>query len=529
MIGKVNDDFFQRNIIASVGHENPRVVIGPAMGVDAAILRVDDGYMAVAEDPIFPSMNMSPEDFAFLTVHIGASDVAVMGIEPRYMTYSLLLPPGTAEEYLAALIANISRYAAELGITIVGGHTGFYGAVTVPTIGGITVWGTGAGYVSPQGARQGDDIVMTKGAGVEAAALLAYELKELLLESLPAESVARSAARLREVSVVRDAAIAAGNPGVHAMHDATEGGLKRGLWEIAQASKQGIAIRKDDILIPEDIQAVCGYFGLDPWEVISEGTLVLTCAPEHTPELLAAYGEAGIPARVIGKVTAPERGCVFTENGQSFSLTPPAIDQFWEVFFNAAAVIRDRAQPPGQRSDPELCRELRDTVAALCRENIAPLIPEIGANIAYAAADSATLAEVAGIPGRIIRVKGAAVSSTAPELGASVYMGNTLLTVRKYFPEARCVVNLRNNEVIRRACREGGYRIVAMPVPEGYLQSDEDFARDLETVLRSCAALPDVIAIPDRLNLEKLILVLGRTLEELEAKVLRISQTLCFR
>jgi hydrogenase maturation factor/predicted fused transcriptional regulator/phosphomethylpyrimidine kinase len=524
MIGKVNDDFFQRNIIASVGHENSRVVIGPAMGVDAAILRVGDGYMAIAEDPIFPSLNMSPEDFAFLTVHIGASDVAVMGIRPRYMTYSLLLPPGTAEAYVGSLIANISRYAAELGIAIVGGHTGFYGAVTVPTIGGITVWGHGDAYVSPKGAREGDDIVMTKGAGVEAAALLAYELKDQLLRSLPAEIVKRAAARLREVSVVRDAAIAARNPGVHAMHDATEGGLKRGLWELAQASKQGIAVRRDDILIPEDIQAVCGSFGLDPWEVISEGTLVLACAPEHTSELLAAYSEAGIPARIIGKVTGPEKGCVYVAGGQSFPLVPPAIDQFWDVFFNAAAIIQERSQRPEQQRAQKLCRELEETVNRLCQRELAPLLPEIGANIAYAAADSETLDQVAGIPGRIIRVKGKAVASTAPEMGASTYMGNTLLTVRKYFPEARCVINLRNNETIRRACRKGDYRIAEMPVPEGYRQSDEDFARDLEAVLRSCGELPDVIAIPDRLNLEKLILLLGRTLEELEEKIMRITQ-----
>jgi hydrogenase maturation factor/predicted fused transcriptional regulator/phosphomethylpyrimidine kinase len=521
MIGKVNDDFFRKNIISSVGREQSEVVIGPAMGVDAAILRVGDGYMAIAEDPIFPSLTMSPEDFAFLTVHIGASDVAVMGIQPRYMTYSLLLPPGTDEEYLSALIANISRFAAELGIAIVGGHTGFYGAVTVPTIGGITVWGTGDSYVSPQGAREGDQIIMTKGAGVEAAALLALELKDRLLRVLPADLVHRSAARLREVSVVRDALIAAQNSGVHAMHDATEGGLKRGLWEIAQASKAGIEISKDELLIPEDIGAVCGHFGLDPWEIISEGTLVLTCSETKTPELLAAYREAGIPARAIGKVTAAEQGCVYIEGGQRFPLLPPEQDKFWEVFFGAAA---PEEQPLGAEGSGErLCRELQETVDRLCQRNIGPLLPEIGANIAYAAADGKTLGEVAGIPGRIIRVKGQAVAIGAPELGGSTYMGNTLLVVRKYFPEARCVVNLRNNGEILRACARENFRIAPLPVPEGYLQSDADFYRDLEAVLRSSEGLPEIIAVPDRLNLEKLILVLGRTLEELAGKILRIQ------
>ncbi len=524
MIGKVNDDFFQKNIISSIGSRNNEVVIGPAMGVDAAILKTGDGYLAIAEDPIFPSMSMSPDDFGFLTVHIGASDVAVMGVKPQYMTYSLLLPSETSEEYIGALIAAISKYAAELGIAIVGGHTGFYGAVTVPTIGGVTVWGMGDSYVSPKGAMDNDDIIMTKGAGVEAAALLAYELKDALLRVLPAESVNRSLARMREISVVRDALIAARNPGVHAMHDATEGGLKRGLWEIAQASAKGIRISKEDLLIPEDIKSVCGYFELDPWEVISEGTLILTCSPEKTGELLNAYREAGIEARIIGKVTSPETGCVYLEKGKTLPLVPPAVDKFWDVFFNSADIISEKSHGSKLTGAEQLCKELQNTVAELCRENIYRLLPEIGANIAYAASNSKSLDELAGIPGRIIRIKGKAVSISEPEMGASNYMGNTLLAVRDFFPEANSIINLRSNEAILQACRKGNYHIVKMPVPEGYLQSDDDFFKDLERVLGNSGDFPDVIEIPDRLNLEKLILVLGKTLTELTAKIVQINQ-----
>lgn len=526
MNGKVNDAFFQKNIISKVGLNHPEVVIGPAMGVDAAILKVSDGFMAIAEDPIFPSMSMSPEDFGFLTVHIGASDVAVMGVKPQFMTYSLLLPPGTSEEYISSLIASISKYAAELEIAIVGGHTGFYGAVTIPTVGGITVWGNGNTFLSPKGAREDDNIIMTKGAGLEAAALLAYELKDTLFSVLPAEIVNRSVARLREISVVQDALIAARNNGVHAMHDATEGGLKRGLWEIAQASAKGIRINKDDLLIPEDIRGICGYFGLEPWEVISEGTLILTCSEEKTQELLNAYGDAGIQARIIGKVTSSEKGCIYLEGGKAFPLVPPAEDQFWDVFFNSAALIREKLLNNKEISHRRLCKELQNTIAELCRKNIYPLIPEIGANIAYAAPNSNCLDELAGIPGRIIRIKGKSVSTSEPEMGASTYMGNSLLTIRSYFPEANSIINLRNNDTILRACCKGNYHIVKMPVPDGYLQSDEDFLKDLEKVLANSNVFPDIIEIPDRLNLEKLVLVIGRTLPELTAIILQINQDL---
>lgn len=337
MIGKVNDDFFKRAILPHTGVRSPQVVVGPRMGVDAAILEVGDQYMAIAEDPIFPGPTTTPEDFGWIIVHIGASDVAVMGIKPQFLTYTLLLPPGTPEDYIGALVRSVSDNARSLGMAVVGGHTGFYGAVTAPVIGGITVWGFGREFVTPAGARVGDAIVVTKGAAVEAAGLLAYELRDKLLAAgIAPELVDRARRRFREMSVVADAGIAAASGGVHAMHDATEGGLARGLWEIAEASGVGLLVERHRVPVPEDIDAVCRCFSLDPLEVISEGTLVLTCDPGRCEPLLAAFREAGIPAAAIGRIAPLAEGrCWVDAAGSRRELLPPAVDAFWEVFFNA--------------------------------------------------------------------------------------------------------------------------------------------------------------------------------------------------
>jgi len=104
MIGKVNDGFFTKAILPHTGAPATEVIVGPRMGVDAGIVKLGEHYMAIAEDPIFPGPTTSPEDFGWITVHIGASDVAVMGIKPQFMTYSLLLPPGTDEDYISRLV-----------------------------------------------------------------------------------------------------------------------------------------------------------------------------------------------------------------------------------------------------------------------------------------------------------------------------------------------------------------------------------------------------------------------------------------
>lgn len=346
MIGKVNDGFFRVAILPETGALSPEVVVGPGMGVDAAILKLGDEFMAIAEDPIFPGPTTSPEDFGWFTVHIGASDVAVMGIRPRFMTYSLLIPPGTPEEYITRLVRGISVAARDLGISIVGGHTGFYGAVTVPTIGGVTVWGMGREYVTSAGARVGDAVIITKGAAIEAAGLLASELgADLRAAGIAGELVDRAARRIREMTVVEDALLAASCGGVHAMHDATEGGLERGLWEVAEASGAGLLIQRPRVMVPPDVEAVCGHFKLNPYQVISEGTLVLAVAPERAAAVLAAYERAGIPASVIGKVVPLVQGRRWVEgDGREEELLPPPVDNFWEAFFGAL----ERAQRGGK-------------------------------------------------------------------------------------------------------------------------------------------------------------------------------------
>jgi len=343
MIGKINDDFFRKAVLPATGALSPQVVVGPQMGVDAGIVKVGDMYMAIAEDPIFPGPTMTPEDFGWITVHIGASDVAVMGIAPRFMTYSLLMPPETPEDYITRLVNSISEVARELGIAIVGGHTGFYSSVTIPTIGGITVWGLGESYITPAQARVGDAVIITKGAAIEAAALLGSELGDSLRAAgVAAELVERAAGRIKEMTVVVDARLAMSCSGVHAMHDATEGGLARGLWEVAEASGVGLAIERARVMLPPDIEAVCRHFGLNPYEIISEGTLVLTAEQQAVDELLHTYTEAGIPAAVIGTVVPKDEGRYWIEpDGQRQALVPPPVDHFWKVFFSALAKVEE--------------------------------------------------------------------------------------------------------------------------------------------------------------------------------------------
>lgn len=241
-VGKIDLDFFKKVVDQRFGKESDKVLVPPLTGVDAGVVDIGGGnVLVVAEDPIFPAPNQPLETFGWYTVHIGASDVAVMGVKPQYMTYSLLVPPDTSDEDLETIVKSVDETAKELGISIVGGHTGYYPAVVAPVIGGITVFGITKKdqYVTPAGAKPGDKVILTKGPAIEATGLLAVLYESRLLEKHGQDLVEKAKKLCQKMTVVEDALTAMDAGGVTGMHDATEGGVVGGLYEIANASDTG--------------------------------------------------------------------------------------------------------------------------------------------------------------------------------------------------------------------------------------------------------------------------------------------------
>jgi hydrogenase expression/formation protein HypE len=336
-IGKIDDATFRSTILGRLGKKDKSVLVPPMAGVDAGVVDIGGGkVLVVAEDPIFTMPKLPLEMFGWFTVHIGASDVAVMGVRPRYMTYTLLMPPEMPKRDFEVLVESIHRTAESLGIAIVGGHTGHYPGFAAPTIGGITVFGVaGKGeYVTPAGARRGDEVLLTKGPAIETAGLLSVLREDELRARHPASLVEKAKSLCRRMSVVDDALEAMKAGGVTAMHDATEGGVLGGLFEIAEASRVGMDIDESLFVDPEEVRMVCETFGIDPLAAIAEGSLLVTARPGASAGIIRRLKRRGIAASVIGRVTADVRRRVLRrKNGRLVSLRIPKQDPFWPAFF----------------------------------------------------------------------------------------------------------------------------------------------------------------------------------------------------
>ncbi|MEO0114717.1 MAG: AIR synthase family protein [candidate division WOR-3 bacterium] len=331
-IGKLDRESFERIIFPYLGKPNKNVLIGPKHGVDAAVIDLGDRVMVVATDPTFGMPIVMPF-FGWAIAHICASDVAVLGIKPEYMAICILLPPESKPETLESFWKQLHIECQKLGITIVGGHTGIYPGIAYPLNGGCTVWGFGKKeeLTPASNAKIGDKVIMTKGPAIEAVAILALQAESKLVEKFGKEVVAKAKNRLIEMTVVREALIA--RKFANAMHDATEGGLLNGVYEIAESSGTGVRIYEEKIVIPEEIAKVCDFFAIDPLISISEGTLLITAEKTKAPQLIKELQKNGIPTFEIGEITEGERIFVRKDKKEE-KLLPVKVDPFWQAYFS---------------------------------------------------------------------------------------------------------------------------------------------------------------------------------------------------
>ncbi len=314
-VGKLPTDYLDA-LLTRYRRPDARLIVPPQVGEDAAVIDMGDRYLVAKSDPI----TFATDEIGWYVVHVNANDIACAGAVPRWFLATLLLPEGmTNHQLVESIFAQIANACAELGITLVGGHTEITHALPRPLVVGHMLGEADKGdYVSTAGVQVGDDILLTKGIAVEATALIVREKEAELRGVLDAALLERCRAFLHDpgISVVRDAQLARAAGRVHAMHDPTEGGLASGLWELARAAGIGLQIDQAAIPIFPETQRLCAHFGLDALGVIASGALLIACSPEDTCNIIGALAAEGIPAVLIGRAVAREQGCtLLTDEG----------------------------------------------------------------------------------------------------------------------------------------------------------------------------------------------------------------------
>jgi thiamin-phosphate kinase len=325
--GKIPPKSLVKAVFKYLGVSNKRVILGPAIGEDAAIVKVKEKILALTTDPI----TGATENIGWLSVHINANDIATRGIKPLWYLCCILLPERKNEKLLESIMKQINKAAKELGIAVVGGHSEVTPGLQRPIVIGFMVGECERGrYVTSSGAKVGDKIILTKTAGIEGTAILANELNNFLKDKIDHRVLKNAKSFIKNISVVKDALTAVKTNGVSAIHDPTEGGVFNGLWELAKASGVGLLVKEDRIPVAFETKTICDALKLDPLKIMSSGALLITVKKEKAEEVFNALRRNRIQASIIGEIVELKKGKkLVRKNGRIIKIKPYFRDELY--------------------------------------------------------------------------------------------------------------------------------------------------------------------------------------------------------
>ena len=330
--GKLPADLLQA-VLDKHGVHDPRVIVGPRVGEDAAVIDLGDRYLVAAADPI----TFATGELGWYALHVNANDIVVRGATPRWFLATVLLPAGAADEAgVRTLFEQLGEACEALEVALVGGHTEITTGIDRPLVAG-TMLGEVAKdkLVTTGGARVGDAVVLTKGVPLEGAAIIAREKEAELLARGVRPAVIRKAKgflRTPGISVRPEAEIACEVAAVHSMHDPTEGGIATALHELAAAAGVGLRIDHDRIMVLPEGRALCDAFGLDVLGTIASGALLLTLAPPEAGLVLHALARESIDCHFIGQVVDAAQGVTLVEGTRQWPLPTFPRDEIARLF-----------------------------------------------------------------------------------------------------------------------------------------------------------------------------------------------------
>ncbi|MGD0068383.1 MAG: selenide, water dikinase SelD [Streptosporangiaceae bacterium] len=319
--------------VPAMGPAAGDLLIGAAEGDDAAVLRLDDERALVLTTDFFTPIVDDPFDWGRVAAANALSDVYAMGGRPLFAVNITAWPgEGLDLAILGQVMRGGAQVAAQAGCFLAGGHTI---DDPVPKY-GLAVVGLAdpAALMTIDAAVPGDQLILTKALGT---GVVATALKR---DGATAAQVAAAVASMTLLNA--GASQAARAAGVRAATDVTGFGLLGHLHRMLAAS--GVAARVWAAAVPllpgaaelaaagfvsggtrANIDRMRSAVVIDaavPAELAvllhdaqTSGGLLLATPQAGAAALTAALRAQGLPAALVGEVTAGESGHIEVHHG----------------------------------------------------------------------------------------------------------------------------------------------------------------------------------------------------------------------
>ncbi|RZV45230.1 MAG: hydrogenase expression/formation protein HypE [Acidimicrobiales bacterium] len=300
--GVLTQELIQKLFIPAFGD-----AAADATPTDAATLAVGAGRIAFTTDSYVVRPLFFPGgDIGQLSVHGTVNDLAMAGAQPLALSTAFVLEEGLEMGVLHRIATSMGAAATAAGVGLVTGDTK---VVDAGLADGMYITTAGVGVIPdgvdlrPERVVPGDAVILSGTIGRHGTAVMSVREglefgTELVSDSAPLNGLVESM-----LSVC---------PDIHALRDLTRGGMAAALCEIAEIASVGVRYVEAAVPVPPEVDAACGFLGLDPIHVANEGRLVAFAPAEEAEALVVEMPqhELGADAVIIGEVTEENAGVV---------------------------------------------------------------------------------------------------------------------------------------------------------------------------------------------------------------------------
>ena len=300
------------------------IVLRPTAEKDCAALRLGPRLCVASTE----SVALESKELGYLLAQCCCNEIAASGAEPIGLSVSLFVPKSMEEAKIERIMEQIRQCADALRVEVIGGNVEKSDAVTRLVASAVIIGSCPESHlVATDGAQLGDDLVLTKWAGMEATYRMVTDYASVSMQHLGTEGYHVCQQLKGELSAI-PAGLLAAELGAHAVYHAAKGGVLGAVHALCTASRCGAYLIEQHIPVLEETEQLCHAFSLDALRLSSAGCLLIAC--ENGRNMVRSLQEKEIPAAIIGQVKYADNGLrIQCMDGMIREIAPPGTDEFY--------------------------------------------------------------------------------------------------------------------------------------------------------------------------------------------------------
>ena len=175
-----------------------------------------------------------------------------------------------------------------------------------------------------------------------------------------------------------------------------------------------------------------------------------------------------------------------------------------------------------------MCERVIRAIEVLQNSCIGGLIPEVQSNIGFGLENARTLDDVIGFPARIVKCGKDILVPVPPRFGGSRHVADIVLTVMRFDPSKRAVMNIKYNADLIKICKSLKFSLGSFDraIEPKKVKSLEGSSLEWGTAfaIQKCGFVPDIVFDTGGMRKEEMIRVIAEDIESLMDKILKIHQ-----